>query len=132
LIGNNGVDFVISDDGPFAIEVNPRIQGSLDSVEFSTGLNIVDASVNAVRGGVLPERVVADRYAVRAIAFAKQDGVVVENLDIRWIVDIPEKSRVIKQGEPIATAIGIGDSRESAVADAMEKNAHIRAGVRYG
>ena len=131
LIGNNGVDFVISDDGPFAIEVNPRIQGSLDSVEFSTGLNLVDASVNAVSGGLLPERVVADRYAVRAIAFAKHDGVVKGNLDKAGIVDVPEKSRVIKQGAPIATAIGIGDSRESAVAEAMKNIKRIKAGVRF-
>jgi predicted ATP-grasp superfamily ATP-dependent carboligase len=68
---------------------------------------------------------------VRAIAFAKQDGVVKANLDKDGIVDVPEKSRAITQGAPIATAIGIGDSRESAVAEAMRNIKRIRAGVKF-
>jgi len=131
LIGSNGVDFVITDDGPVVIEVNARLQGSLDTVERSTGLNMVDEHVNAVRGE-LPERVAAKRYAVKAIVFAKQEGVVIENLEVdrEGIVDIPEKGRIVKPGEPIATGIGIGDSRESACADAMKNVECIKAGVR--
>ena len=131
LLGSNGVDFVITDDGPFVIEVNARLQGSLDTVERSTGLNVVDAHVKAVRGE-LPEQVAAKRYAVKAIVFAKQEGVVIENLEVdrEGIVDIPEKGRIVKPGEPIATGIGIGDSRESACADAMRNVERIKAGVR--
>jgi len=129
LMGSNGVDFVITDDGPFVIEVNPRLQGSLDTVELSTGLNLVDAHVGAVRG-VLPERVMAKRYAVKAIAFAKQEGVMIEDFAIEGIVDIPERGRVLKPGEPIATGIGIGDNRVRACADAMMNVERIKAGVR--
>ena len=130
LIGSNGVDFVISENGPIVIEVNPRIQGSLDSVERSTGLNLVAASVNAVRGGVLPEKVVAKRYAAKVIAFANQDGVVSGNFGGAGIVDIPETGRAIKEGEPIATAIGVGSGKEGAVDEAMKLIARIKAGVR--
>ena len=133
LLGSNGVDFVITDDGPVVIEVNARLQGSLDTVERSTGLNLVDTHVNAVRGE-LPERVTAKRYAVKAIVFAKQDGVVMGNLklepDKEGIVDIPEKGRIMKQGEPVATAIGVGDTRASACADMVKHVARIKAGVR--
>jgi predicted ATP-grasp superfamily ATP-dependent carboligase len=72
LVGSNGIDFVVTDDVPFVIEVNPRFQGSLDTVELS-----------------------------------------------------------VKQGEPIATGIGIGDSREEAVAEAMSNVKRIKAGVRH-
>jgi len=130
LVGSNGVDFVISGEGPVVIEVNPRIQGSLDSVERSTGLNIVAASVNAVRDGVLPERVVAKRYAAKVIAFANQDGRVSANFGGTGIVDIPEVGRAINEGEPIATAIGVGGGRDGAVGEAMERIARINAGVR--
>ncbi len=119
LVGSNGVDFVLADDEPVVIEVNPRFQGSLDTVELSTGLNLVDAHVNAVKKGILTERVEARRYAAKAIVFAKQEGMVMGNLDRDGIVDIPEKGRIIRRGEPIATGIGIGDSRESAFAEAM-------------
>ena len=131
LLGSNGVDFVISDDGPVVIEVNARLQGSLDTVECSTGLNLVDAHAKAITGE-LPERVQAKRYAAKTIVFATQEGVVVENLDVNraGIVDIPEKGRMVKQGEPVATGIGIGDSRERACANAMKHVERIRAGVR--
>jgi hypothetical protein len=129
LIGSNGVDFVVTDDGPVVIEVNARLQGSLDTVERSTGLNMVDAHVKAMRGA-LPERVAAKRYAVKAIVFAKHEGVVTRDLERGGIVDIPEKGRIVKPGEPIATGIGIGDSREEAVAEAMSNVGRIKAGVR--
>jgi len=130
LIGSNGVDFVVTDDELFVIEVNPRFQGSLDTVELSTGLNLVDAHVKGVKRDLLTERVEAKRYAAKAIVFAKQEGVVMRNLDRDGIVDIPEKGRIVKCGEPIATGIGIGDSRAEAFAEAMEKVVRIRAGVR--
>ncbi len=133
LLGSNGVDFVITDDGPVVIEVNARLQGSLDTVERSTGLNLIDAHVKAVRGE-LPEPVAAKRYAVKAIVFAKQEGVVMKNPDLSrdraGIVDIPEKGRIVKPGEPIATAIGVGESRASAFADAMKNVERIKACVR--
>lgn len=127
LVGSNGVDFVITDDGPFVIEVNPRFQGTLDTVELSTGLNLVHASMKAVRADLLVERLKAKKYAAKAIAFAKQEGVVMGNLDTSGIVDIPEKGRIIKSGEPIATGIGIGDSRAEAFAEAMKNVARIFA-----
>jgi predicted ATP-grasp superfamily ATP-dependent carboligase len=130
LIGSNGVDFVVTDDELFVIEVNPRFQGSLDTVELSTGLNLVDAHVKGVKRDLLTERVEAKRYAAKAIVFAKQEGVVMRNLDRDGIVDIPEKGRIVKCGEPIATGIGIGDSRAEAFAEAMEKVVRIKAGVR--
>jgi predicted ATP-grasp superfamily ATP-dependent carboligase len=132
LIGSNGFDIAITDNGPVVIEVNPRIQGSLDTVELSTDLNLVDTFAKAVKGDLPLEIVKAKRYAVKAIAFARQDGVVVEKFEIGkgGIVDIPEKGRMIKRGEPIATGIGIGDNRGSAFADAMRNVARIEAGVR--
>jgi len=131
LIGTSGVDFVVTDDGPFVIEVNPRFQGSLDTVELSTGLNLVDTHVKAVRGDLLMERMEAKRYAAKAIAFAKQEGMVMRNLDREGIMDIPEKGRIVKPREPIATGIGIGGSREEAFAEAMKNIEQIKAGVRY-
>ena len=132
LVGSNGVDFVVTDEELFVIEVNPRFQGSLDTVELSTGLNLVDASMKAVKeGDLLVERAKAKKYAAKAIVFAKQQGKVIENFDIEegGIVDIPEKGRIIKPGEPIGTGIGIGGSREGAFAEAMKNVERIKAGV---
>ena len=140
LIGSNGVDFVITDDGPCVIEVNPRLQGSLDTVERSTGLNVVDAHVKAVVMGELPdkEEVAAERYAVKAIVFSKQEAIVTGNLYLDGrecgsaIADIPARGRIVKAGEPIATGIGIGDSKERACTDAMKNITRIKACVDSG
>ncbi len=131
LLGSNGVDIVITDDGPVVIEVNPRIQGSLDTVELSTGLNLVDLTTKAVEGNLVLDSVNAKRYAVKAIVFTKHDGAIAENFDTEkgGIVDIPEKGRLVKQGEPIATGIGIGDNRATAFAEAMKNVDRIKAGV---
>ena len=131
LLGSNGVDIVITDDGPVVIEVNPRIQGSLDTVELSTDLNLVDLTTKAVEGDLVLDSVNAKRYAVKAVVFAERDGAIAGNFDTGkgGIVDIPEKGRLVKQGEPIATGIGIGDNRASAFAEAMKNVDRIKAGV---
>ncbi len=73
----------------------------------------------------------AKRYAVKAVVFAERDGAIAGNFDTGkgGIVDIPEKGRLVKQGEPIATGIGIGDNRASAFAEAMKNVDRIKAGV---
>jgi predicted ATP-grasp superfamily ATP-dependent carboligase len=130
LIGSNGVDVVLTDDGPVVIEVNPRVQGSLDTVELAIGLNMVDAHVRAV-AGELPARIGVKRYAAKTIVFAARDGLVTEDLTGGGpgIVDIPARGRTVHQGEPIATGIGVGMSRADACATAMERVARIQAAV---
>ena len=82
LKGSNGVDFVVNDDGFFVLEVNPRFQGSLDTVEHCTGLNVVSAHLKAVCEGELPpkQRGAEEKYAARLILFAERDCVVEADL----------------------------------------------------
>ena len=130
LKGSNGFDFVISADDhqPFLIEVNPRFQGSLDTVELSTGLNLVDGAIKAVRKSLLPERIITHRYAVKLVLYAERDTVVKRDFD-GGIADIPAKGTVIRSGQPIASCIGVGDKRATAVAAAMENLALLKSGV---
>jgi hypothetical protein len=137
LVGSNGVDFVVTEDEPFVIEVNPRFQGTLDTVELSTGLNLVDAHVKAIGGDLqmVKKRVSQSqrqrqRYAAKTIVFAKKDSLVVENLEREGRVDIPEKGRIVKKEEPVAAGIGVGNSREEAFTAAMNKVAIVKAGIR--
>ena len=135
LKGSNGFDFVISadDSQPFLIEVNPRFQGSLDTVELSTGLNLVDGAIKAVREGILPERITTHKYAVKLILYAERDMVVKRDLDggisIGGIADIPAKGTVIRSGQPIASCIGVGDKRATAINAAMEHLALLKSSV---
>lgn len=131
LIGSNGVDFIITDDGFFVIEVNPRFQGSLDTVELCTGLNVVDAHLKAC-GGELIEGNIKLRsvdchdlhYAARLIIFAERNCIVAKQMkkkyDCKFIADIPPRGRVLRRGEPLASGIGVGNSREDAFEAAMD------------
>ncbi len=138
LKGTNGFDFVISRDGePFLIEVNPRFQGSLDTIERSTGLNLVDAVVKAVRNGLLPDRIVTQRYAARLILYAERDTIVNTIMDTivatnfgDGIADVPGKGKIIKSGQPLVSCIGTGTTRSDAIAAAMRKLTRLKAELR--
>ncbi len=131
LIGSNGVDVVLTDDGPVVIEVNPRFQGSLDTVELATGVNMVDAHVRAV-AGELPAGIEVKRYAAKTVVFAARDGRVTNDLGDggTGIVDIPARGRLVHQGEPIATGIGVGTTRGAACAEALKRVVRIKAAVK--
>ena len=50
-VGTVGVDFVLPDEGgPVAIELNPRFQGTLETVEAATGENLVRLHLDACDG----------------------------------------------------------------------------------
>jgi len=118
LIGSNGVDFAITKDGPFVLEVNPRFQGSLDTVEPSTGINLFDAHVKAC-SGELVKRVKAARSAVKMVVFAESRMTIRKNLDVDGIVNVPPIGKEINTEELVAIAIGTGATRKEAVHMAM-------------
>ncbi len=179
LIGSNGVDFIMTRDGPVILEVNPRFQGSLDAVELATGVNLFDAHVQAISGvlkfrrnyncfisggnGTLPdfqsgtcrnlkeittppdvpsgashrcpiwcmlERNVKTRcFAAKMVVFATEDMMIRTSLDIDGIVDVPHIGSKICTGYPIATALGAGIDRKSALHAAMKKAQMIKAQI---
>ncbi|UYZ39391.1 MAG: ATP-grasp domain-containing protein [Candidatus Methanospirare jalkutatii] len=162
LKGSNGVDFVVNDDGFFVLEVNPRFQGSLETVEHCTGLNVVSAHLKACEGELPPkQRGAEEKYAARLILFAERDCVV--EADLRrfcggneekmlekgvgggeergreegkeersaggWIADIPQRGRVLRRGEPVASGLGVARSREEAIKKAREVILCVRRNI---
>ncbi len=109
LIGCNGVDFVIG-DRPYVIEVNPRFQGSLDSIELSTDVNLFRLHVDACRGK-LPEKPSPKRYAGRIILFSRTDiRTPVDLTGNPFLADIPPVNRRIGAGSPILSVLATGQS----------------------
>ena len=49
-IGTIGVDFVVGRRQPYVIEINPRFQGTIDTVEMATGINLFSLHVAACEG----------------------------------------------------------------------------------
>ncbi|MEM2934283.1 MAG: ATP-grasp domain-containing protein [Methanocellales archaeon] len=126
LIGSNGVDFVIARNGAYLIEVNPRFQGSLDTVEIATGINMFEAHVKACEGELIT-RPRMKQFGVKMIVYAAQRTRIKSSLDVAGIADIPRVGRIIDKGEAVATALGWGKTRGSAVEMARARVEMIKA-----
>ena len=115
-VGTIGVDFVIGSDGPVAIEVNPRFQGTVDTVEMATGTSLFGLHVGACRG-VLPERPPECRQvACRSIIFADRDITISEDLSrFKGIVaDIPWPGTFFEEEQALVSVYGWGPDHASA------------------
>lgn len=135
LMGSNGVDFIQSENGIVAIEVNPRFQGSLDTVELSCGINVFDAHVSSF-SGELPEPVKHKRFAIRNILYADKSIRVNERLFNRLMecmkmkraADIPEKGWTAREDEPLTTLLETGRTRKIAL-EKVERSAQYINGL---
>ena len=113
LVGTNGIDFIIGPSGPVVIEINPRFQGTLDTIEGSLGVNLVEAHIKSCQGELIPLAKYR-RFSCRMICFAEQDFQVTKACDRAHYMDIPPKGAYIARAKPIISAIGHGKSRDSA------------------
>ena len=87
-VGSAGVDFVLGEDA-WAIEVNPRFQATVDTVEASTGLSLFSLHMDACQGKLPSEVPGPACYAARQILFADRDLVVKEDLS-RFAPDVAD------------------------------------------
>jgi len=115
LVGSNGVDFVISEDGvPHVVEVNPRFQGTLECVERVLGMNLVEVHVKAVTKGLLPKVPnLISGSCTRLILFAPHRSVVPDLSRCPEVRDVPYSGVVIEKGEPVCSIVAEGKDRDS-------------------
>lgn len=120
--GTLGIDFVVGRDTPWVIEVNPRFQGTVDTVEMAYACNLFQYHVNAC-AGTLPEAPVMQEYAARRILFADRDMTVgVDLKDLAPIVsDIPWPGTFFEEEQAIVSVSGTGKTRTEALS-ALDKN----------
>ncbi len=118
LIGSNGVDFIMNEKGISVIEVNPRFQGSMDTVELSCGINVFDAHIKSF-AGELPEPGKPKCFAAKTIVFADKEVVIDSKIsdtlsgcmDKERAADIPQPESIIHPDEPITTVIATARTR---------------------
>lgn len=115
--GTIGIDFVIGENGPVAIEVNPRFQGTTDTVEMSCGMSLFDLHMDACRG-ILPQaRPQARQVAARKILFADRDVTVHADLSglKEFVSDIPWPGTFFEEEQAIVSVYGLGADRNEAL-----------------
>jgi len=115
--GTVGIDFVIGHETLRAIEINPRFQGTVDTVERACGCNLFEHHVNACNG-ILPEaRPVSRQFAVRSILFAERDLTIKADLKQfrTFAADIPWPGTFLEEEQAIVSVYGWGKTRNEAL-----------------
>ncbi len=133
LQGSNGVDFIQTDKGLQVIEINPRFQGSLDTVELSTGMNIFDAHIRSFEGE-LPELKGFQCFAAKNIIFAEKELAITREISDTLIecmnngraADIPTMGGVIRPDEPITTMLSTARTRMTVLDKIRRYSTHIK------
>ena len=103
LVGSNGVDYILNEDGLYVIEINPRIQGTFECAEKSLGINMLDAHIKACRGEIIevPE---AKYYSYKKIIYSPA-RMKYEKIDLDNIYDLPHIGSITEKSEPLLTII---------------------------
>jgi len=127
--GTIGIDFMTG-ASVHAIEVNPRFQATLDTIELSSGMNLFAAHVAACRGTLPEKKPVIRQVAVRRILFAERDMEVRANLACLspLIADIPWPGTFFEEGQAVVSVYGWGQGQEDAL-QMLDK--HIRRVQQY-
>lgn len=128
--GTIGIDFVVGDETPWAIEVNPRFQGTVDTVERACGINLFDLHVGACDGR-LPSSIPPVRQcAVRTILFANNDMTIGADLSPlkEYISDIPWPGTFFEADQALVSIHGWGRTLADACA-LLDK--HITTVLQY-
>ncbi len=126
-VGSVGVDFMAG-NRPWAIEINPRFQATLDTVEMAIGESVFAMHMDACRGIIPAERPAARRVAVRRILFAERDmhlSVDLAPLAPR-VADIPWPGTGFEEGNAVVSVYGCGETVAAACMDLEQSIGAVR------
>ncbi|MDD1774485.1 MAG: ATP-grasp domain-containing protein [Methanobacterium sp.] len=113
LVGSCGVDYIFKDNEIFLLEVNPRLQGTMECAELSLNINMAEAHLEACQGNLMPvSRPV--KFAVKMIVHSKTRSRT-GDLDLPDVYDLPAQNVIIEEGEPVVTVITADEIRENAL-----------------
>ena len=110
LLGSNGVDYILNENGLYVIEINPRIQGTFECVEKSLGINMLEAHINACHGEIIdiPK---PQCYTYKKIIYSPA-RMKYEKIDLDNIYDLPHIGSITEKSEPLLTIIDSDESFE--------------------
>ena len=129
LIGLNGIDCLVHDEVPYAIEVNPRWCSSMELVERKYGVSIFGVHAAACVDGVLPDFDLSSARRIRsvlgkAIVFARENAVVGDTrawLGDETVRDIPKPRERVTKGQPVCTVFAEGPDIDACLARLKER-----------
>ena len=103
LIGSNGVDYILNENGLYVIEINPRLQGTFECTEKTFGINMLEAHIRACQGEVM-EIPKAQCYTYKKIVYSPT-RMKYRPMDLDNIYDLPHIGSITEKDEPLLTII---------------------------
>ncbi|MBR1610975.1 MAG: ATP-grasp domain-containing protein, partial [Methanobrevibacter sp.] len=103
LIGSNGVDYILNENGLYVIEINPRIQGTFECVEKSLKINMLEAHIKACQGEIIDVGK-PQYYSYKKIIYSPVRNKY-ENINLDNIYDLPHVGSITEKSEPLLTII---------------------------
>jgi predicted ATP-grasp superfamily ATP-dependent carboligase len=129
LIGSNGFDFVLDNTGnAWLLEVNPRIQGTLEMLESASSLSITNAHVSAIEG-ILPTERPDRMHAAKMIVYSRRTGIVPDLTIFPNAADRSPAGVVVHRGDPVCTLIEVSDSLSESYRRISETARHIQNSI---
>jgi predicted ATP-grasp superfamily ATP-dependent carboligase len=126
-IGVIGIDFIVGESHVWAIEINPRFQATLETVERATGLNIVQTHIDAYNEIIPLTRPTSHQVSIRKILFADREFTWPQNTkseklknpgeDLTRFSDIPQPGTIFEPGHAMISVYGLGADLKTATSD---------------
>jgi predicted ATP-grasp superfamily ATP-dependent carboligase len=121
LIGSNGFDFVVTQDGtPYFMEINPRFQATIEAIELSTNVNQVRLHLAACQGQLPDESPPHLASCARIIVYAQQRCIIPDLSYLEGVVDIPIPGSHANPGDPVCTVNHVAPTHKAAVGGAWQ------------
>ena len=103
LLGSNGVDYILNENGLYVIEINPRLQGTFECVEKSLEINMLEAHIKACQGEIITVGK-PQYYSYKKIIYSPVKNKY-ENIALDNIYDLPHIGSITEKSEPLLTII---------------------------
>ncbi len=129
LLGSNGVDLVTDYDGAvWLMEVNPRIQGTIEMLESSSNINVSHMHISACEGN-LPVRIPTYLPAVKMIVYSRRAGTLPDLSQWKGTHDRSPRGVRVNRGDPICTIVESSAPLSQCYGVVCERAASIQASV---
>jgi len=127
LVGLNSADFLVSENGRWILEINPRPGATLDIFD-SDDHPLLAMHIAAILNGTLPDAPKLDGAAATQIVYASHALSVPQGLHYpSWTMDRPRSSITLAEGEPFCTVLAKGETACEAKQNCASYERHWRA-----
>jgi len=128
LVGSNGFDFIIHKDKLFLMELNPRLQGTLEIIERAYDINLLELHLKACYGNLPDSPPISKRVAGKAVIYAKVAGPmssIPQQQKKSQVVDRSLPDVILDRGDPVCTLLTSGRSREEVFSNLLEDSRRL-------